>query len=89
MDPFGFVQCVVPIIVQYVRPEEVIIDGTISKVGFFGTDGVDTRPLPTGETTGSSGADAQTATFTGNFGDTEYTVGDIVKILKVYGLLQS
>ena len=73
---------------QYVRPDEVIIDGTITKVGFYGTDGVATRPSPTLETTGSSGADAQSATFTGNLGTTEYTVGDIVKILKTYGLLE-
>jgi|EP01043_Picozoa_sp_COSAG02_P005603 hypothetical protein len=75
---------------QYVRPDEVIIDGTITKVGFFGTSGVSTPPSPTQVTSGSvANSDATTATFTGGTGSAAYTVGDVVKILKSYGLLES
>ena len=65
-------------------------DGTINRVGFFGISGVATRPSSSGVTTGSlPNTDATDATFTGGVGSTAYTVGDIVKILKAYGLLES
>jgi len=75
---------------QNVQPAEVVFDGTITKVGFFGVSGVTSRPSPVGETVGSSlNTDATDATFTGGTGPAAYTVGDIVKILKSYGLLEN
>ena len=72
------------------RPDQVVIDGTITKVGFFGISGIQNPPSPTQVTSGSiANSDATTATFTGGTGSATYTVGDIVKILKAYGLLEN
>lgn len=77
-------------VVQNVQPAEVVFDGTITQVGFFGTSGVSTRPSPVQETVGSLlNSDATDATYTGGTGSAAYTVGDIVKILKSYGLLEN
>ena len=67
---------------------------TIGKVdgdtlAFFGATGT-SRPTPTQETEGVTlGTGVDDATFTGNTGGSNaYTVSDIVKILKGYGLLK-
>ncbi len=65
-------------------------DGTT--IGFFGATPT-TQHSATGETTGFTGG-AGTAcrvdsTFTGNVGSTAYTLSDVVKALKNYGLLAS
>jgi hypothetical protein len=75
---------------QYVRTAAVHFYGSINRVGFFGANVVSSQPSPTQTTTGSTAnSDATTATFTGGTGSTTYTVGDVVKILKEYGLLES
>lgn len=57
-------------------------------LAFFGSSGA-SRPTPSQLTTGSTAnADATDATFTGDDGSTAYTVGDLVKIFKGYGLLK-
>jgi hypothetical protein len=63
---------------------------TVAQIGFFGTTAV-VQHATTGETTGTSGG-AGTAfrvdgTVTGNVGSAAYTIGDIVKCLKNYGLM--
>ena len=75
---------------QYVRTGAVDFYGPINRVGFFGQPVVSSRPAPTQTVSGSvAGSDATTARFTGGIGLVQYTVGDIVKILKEYGLLES
>ena len=63
------------------------VDG--DTLAFFGATGT-SRPTPTQETEGVTlGTGVDDATFTGNTGGSNaYTVSDIVKILKGYGLLK-
>ena len=63
--------------------------GTVltQKLAFYGLTPI-IQQSSTGETTGASDLDVQyTTTFTGNNGSTAYTILDIVKHLKNYGLL--
>jgi hypothetical protein len=74
------------------------VSGTVSiaraanKLGFFETAAI-TQYATTGTTTGFTSATGSTvlsgSTFTGNTGSTAYTIGDIVRALKLYGLLAS
>ena len=62
------------------------VDG--DTLAFFGATGA-SRPTPTQETGDVTGTGVADATFTGNTGGSNaYTVSDIVKILKGYGLLK-
>jgi hypothetical protein len=66
--------------------------GTAAKIGFFGATNVvkyATTGTTAGFTAGASTAVLNDSTFTGNTGATAYTVGDLVRCLKQYGLLTS
>lgn len=61
-------------------------------IGFFGataTSRYNTTGTTTGFTAGAGAAVLVDSTFTGNTGATAYTIGDVVRALKQYGLLTS
>lgn len=67
-------------------------NSTSEPVGFYGTAGVNqyaTTGTTTGFTAGSGTTAKSDSTFTGNTGSTAYTVGDLVKALKLLGLIAS
>lgn len=64
----------------------------MNKVGFNGTVPI-AAPTPTGVTAGFTAGTGTTvvsgSTFTGNTGSTAYTIGDVVNVLKQYGMLKA
>lgn len=74
---------------EYLRGET---NGSAAMIGFLGAAAVvryATTGTTTGFTAGASTAVRVDATFTGNTGATAYTIGDIVRCLKLYGLMAS
>jgi hypothetical protein len=64
--------------------------GTAGALGFFATAAVAqyaTTGTTAGFTAGAGSTVDSAATFTGNTGATAYTIGDVIRALKQYGLL--
>ena len=68
------------------------LGASTATLGFLGTAAIskyNTTGTTTGFTAGVGTAVLSDSTFTGNTGGTAYTIGDVVRALKLYGLLTS
>ena len=69
-----------------------VASGTGAKFGMFGATPV-AQATPAGDVTvvtaGATNTVYRNTTFTGNTGSTEYTIGDLVKILKGLGIIKT
>lgn len=69
-----------------------VFEAVASAIGFYGVTPVSrqsTTGTTAGFTAGAGSAVLADSTFTGNTGSTAYTIGDVVKALKNYGLLSA
>lgn len=70
----------------------ILANSTTETLGAYGNTGIAqyaTTGTTTGFTAGSGTASKSDSTFTGNTGSTAYTVGDVVRALKLLGLIAS